>query len=123
MVVGRKPENRFSGRHITYDPGISAKFSTVTNGNMISNSRAPSHHDAITQCYGSSQPGLTGHHTGSADFAIVGNLNKVVYFRSVANRCRTKLTPVNTTACTDFNAISNNNRTDLWDLDQASTIG
>jgi hypothetical protein len=48
MVVRRKPEKRFAWRHIAYDTGVPAKFHPVTNGNMIINSRTPSHHDAIT---------------------------------------------------------------------------
>jgi hypothetical protein len=53
----------------------------------------------------------------------VGNLNEVVYFRTVANRRGTEFSPVNTTSRSNLDAVPNLDGADLWNLDQASTIG
>jgi hypothetical protein len=53
----------------------------------------------------------------------MGDLNKVVYFRAVADCCGTELTLVNTTSCSNLNTVSNLTRADLGDLSEALSTG
>jgi hypothetical protein len=122
-VVSRSPENGFSRLNISKGRCVSPKLGSAAYGQMVFDSRAPSHYDTVTQSDGSSQSGLTRHHAGATEFTVVGNLNQIVDFRSVTDKSGAELPPVHTTSGADLNAVSNSNRTDLGNFDQASTIG
>src|SRR5680860_524782 len=92
------------------------------NSYVIIDGSTSANNNPVSQDNRTCEATMARHNTRSSQNTIMRDLDQVVYFTTIANYCRTKLSAVNTGICTYLHSVSNNYIPNLRHLDQTPSI-
>src|SRR5680860_328455 len=77
------------------------------NSYVIIDGSTSANNNPVSQDNRTCEATMARHNTRSSQNTIMRDLDQVVYFTTIANYCRTKLSAVNTGICTYLHSVSN----------------